>query len=98
MFAEGMGFSDSSVTALNVAISGSILAEPEACLVIRIELPRGSTLALPQHQAIIGWPPWIKVPSASLRSAVLIAPCGPSLSSPAARGGGRAAGPPASRD
>ena len=54
MFAEGMGFSDSSVTALNVAISGSILAEPEACLVIRIELARGSTRALPTHQAIIG--------------------------------------------
>ena len=54
MFAVDMGLSDSSVTALNVAIRGSILAEPEACFVIRIELPRGSTLALPQHQAIIG--------------------------------------------
>jgi len=32
--------------ALKAAISGSILAEPEACLVMMIALPFGSTLAL----------------------------------------------------
>jgi hypothetical protein len=33
------GFDDISVMALNVAISGSILAEPEACLTIMMALP-----------------------------------------------------------
>src|SRR5262249_16678644 len=40
------GFVDISATALKAAISGSILAEPEACLVMMIALPFGSTLAL----------------------------------------------------
>ena len=34
-------------TALNAAISGSILAVPEACFVITMALPLGSTFALP---------------------------------------------------
>ena len=37
------GFMPISATALKVAISGSILAEPEACLVMMMTLPCGST-------------------------------------------------------
>src|SRR5690625_5656948 len=57
-----------------MAISGSILADPLACLVIKIEFALGSTFAFPTHQAIIGWSAGAKEPSASQRSAVLIAP------------------------
>src|SRR5690606_31739438 len=59
------GFAAISDTALNKAISGSIFAEPLACLVIRIALPLGSTRALPQHQFIIGWAACSIPPSAS---------------------------------
>ena len=40
------GFVDISAMALNAAISGSILADPEACLVMIMALPLGSTRAL----------------------------------------------------
>tara|TARA_R110002126_G_scaffold142012_1_gene287461 strand:- start:14 stop:148 length:135 start_codon:yes stop_codon:yes gene_type:complete len=43
-----------SEIALKLAMSGSIFAEPAACFVMMIALPRGSTFALPTHQAIIG--------------------------------------------
>ena len=46
------GFVDISAMALNAAISGSILADPEACLVMMMALPFGSTRALtaaPEH-------------------------------------------------
>ncbi|MCY1244841.1 hypothetical protein D9M72_579400 [compost metagenome] len=48
------GFSDIKVTALNVASSGSIFAVPDACFVIRMALPLGSTLALPTQNAMSG--------------------------------------------
>jgi hypothetical protein len=37
---------------LNAALSGSILADPEACSVTRMALPFGSTRALPPAHAI----------------------------------------------
>jgi hypothetical protein len=40
------GFDDIQATALNAAMSGSILAVPEACLVMVMALPLGSTRAL----------------------------------------------------
>src|SRR4029450_7403529 len=59
--------------ALNAAVNGSIFAVPEACFVITMALPLGSTRALLTAQAIRAWPPRIRVRSASFRSAVLIA-------------------------
>ena len=50
---DDQGLVDISATALNVAISGSILAEPEACFVMMMALPFGSTLALATAQDII---------------------------------------------
>jgi hypothetical protein len=44
------GFVDINAMALNAAISGSILAEPEACFVMMMALPFGSTLALATAQ------------------------------------------------
>jgi hypothetical protein len=44
----------SSETALNVAISGSIFAVPDACLVIKKALAEGTPLAFPQDQAMSG--------------------------------------------
>jgi hypothetical protein len=41
------GFEAIHATALKAAISGSILAVPDACLVMIMALPRGSTRALP---------------------------------------------------
>ena len=43
---DDQGFVDISAIALNAAINGSILAEPDACLVMMIALPLGSTRAL----------------------------------------------------
>jgi hypothetical protein len=43
---DDAGFADIQATALNVAISGSILAVPDACLVMVMALPFGSTRAL----------------------------------------------------
>jgi hypothetical protein len=40
------GFVDIKAMALNAAIKGSILAEPEACFVTSMALPFGSTRAL----------------------------------------------------
>jgi hypothetical protein len=68
------GFEAIHAIALKAAIKGSILAVPEACFVMMIALPRGSTRALPTAHDINAWPPWHKVLSASFRSAVLIAP------------------------
>lgn len=48
------GLRDSSDTALNVDINGSIFAVPDACFVIRKALAEGTPLALPQAQAISG--------------------------------------------
>jgi hypothetical protein len=48
-------------------MSGSILAEPEACFVMMIALPFGSTRAIghcPHHQA----PTVVRVPTCSLRT------------------------------
>jgi hypothetical protein len=41
------GFVDISAMALNAAINGSIFAMPDACLVMTVALPFGSTRALP---------------------------------------------------
>src|SRR5690606_10226573 len=68
------GFRLISATALKSAISGSIFAEPDACFVMITALPLGSTFALPAHHAIRRVPPCHSAPSASFRSAVLIAP------------------------
>ena len=49
------GFVDISATALNAAISGSIFADPDACFVMMMALPFGSTRAFadgPCHQAL----------------------------------------------
>jgi hypothetical protein len=51
------GFVDINAMALNGAISGSILADPEACFVRRMALPLGSTRALLTAHAIKAWPP-----------------------------------------
>jgi len=59
------GFVDISATALNAAISGSILAVPEACLVMMIALPLGSTRALATHCP--GHERLIAVPEGSIR-------------------------------
>ena len=42
---EDQGFVDINAMALNAAISGSILAEPDACFVMMMALPFGSTRA-----------------------------------------------------
>jgi len=47
----------SASTALKNAMSGSIFAMPEACFVITMALPRGSTLALLTAHAIRSRPP-----------------------------------------
>jgi hypothetical protein len=47
------GFVDISAIALNAAINGSILALPEACFVMMIALPFGSTRALATVHDII---------------------------------------------
>jgi hypothetical protein len=52
------GFMAISAMALSAAINGSIFAVPEACLVMTMALPLGSTLALPTAHAISAWPPW----------------------------------------
>jgi hypothetical protein len=44
-----MGFVDINAMALNAAVEGSILADPEACLVTRMAFPFGSRP--PPHQA-----------------------------------------------
>src|SRR5262245_5053666 len=49
---EDHGFVEIRAIALNAAISGSILAEPEACFVIMMALPLGSTRALATAQDI----------------------------------------------
>ena len=55
---DDQGFVDINAIALNAAINGSILADPEACLVTRIALPLGSTLALATaHDDISPRPP-----------------------------------------
>jgi len=68
-----VGFEGIRAIALKAAINGSTLAVPDACLVMLMALPRGSTRALPTAHDIKAWPPWRKVLSASFRSAVLIA-------------------------
>ena len=46
------GFVDINAMALNAAINGSILALPDACFVMMMALPFGSTRALPTAPAI----------------------------------------------
>ena len=46
------GLVDINAMALNAAIKGSILADPEACFVMTMALPFGSTRALPTAQDI----------------------------------------------
>jgi len=46
------GFADIQATELNAAISGSIFALPEACFVMTMALPFGSTRALLTAHAI----------------------------------------------
>jgi hypothetical protein len=43
---EDQGFVDISAMALNAAIGGSILADPDGCFVMMMALPFGSTRAL----------------------------------------------------
>jgi hypothetical protein len=52
------GFVDISVTALNAAMSGSILAGPEAYFVMMMAFPFGSTLALATEQGHHARRPW----------------------------------------
>lgn len=47
------GFVDISTKALNVAIKGSILADPEACLVTKMAFPFGSTRARASERELI---------------------------------------------
>jgi hypothetical protein len=47
------GFVAIRAIALKAAVSGSILADPDACLAMMIALPRGSTQALLTAQAAI---------------------------------------------
>ena len=42
---EDQGFVDINAMALNAAISGSILADPDGCFVMMMALPFGSTRA-----------------------------------------------------
>jgi hypothetical protein len=51
------GFVDINAMALNAAISGSIFADPEACFVMMMAFPRGSTRALLTAHAIRACPP-----------------------------------------
>jgi hypothetical protein len=51
------GFDAIHAMALNAAMSGSIFAVPDACFVMMMALPRGSTRALPTAQAISVWQP-----------------------------------------
>ena len=46
------GFADIQATALNAAINGSIFAVPDACFVMTMALPLGSTRALLTAHAI----------------------------------------------
>jgi hypothetical protein len=55
------GFADIQATALKAAISGSIFAAPEACFVMTMALPFGSTRALLTAQDISAWPPLRKL-------------------------------------
>jgi hypothetical protein len=52
------GFVDIRAIALNAAINGSILAEPDACFVMMMALPFGSTRVghCPGHQTLIAVP------------------------------------------
>jgi hypothetical protein len=59
---------------LNAAINGSILAGPDACFVMTMALPFGSTRAFATAHAISRWPQCRKLLWASLRFAVLMAP------------------------
>ena len=54
---DDAGFADIQATALSAAISGSILAVPDACFVMTIAFPFGSTRALLTAHAIRAWPP-----------------------------------------
>jgi len=67
------GFVAISAMALNAAISGSILAEPDACFVMMMALPFGST-GVANRPGISFCPPCRSVLFASLRSAVSIVP------------------------
>jgi hypothetical protein len=49
---EDQVFTDINGMALNAAINGSILADPDACFVMMMALPFGSTRALPTAHAI----------------------------------------------
>jgi hypothetical protein len=49
---DDQGFVDINAIALNAAISGSILADPEACFVTRTAFLFGLTRALPTAHAI----------------------------------------------
>src|SRR5262249_17317889 len=49
---DDQGFVDINATALNAAINGSILADPDACLVMMMALPFGSTRALARAHEI----------------------------------------------
>ena len=60
-----------SAIALNAAMSGSILAVPDACFVMIMALPFGSTPALPTDQATLPTGPGL--PYASLRLAYRLA-------------------------
>ena len=71
---DDQGVVDISTIALNAAISGSLLADPEAYFLMTIALPFGSIRALATAQDISRWPACRSNPSASLRSAIFIAP------------------------
>jgi hypothetical protein len=51
------GFADIHATALKAAINGSIFAVPDACFVMTMALPFGSTRALLTAHAIKACPP-----------------------------------------
>jgi hypothetical protein len=54
---DDAGFADIQATALNAAINGSIFAVPDACLVMVMALPLGSTRALLTAHAVRDCPP-----------------------------------------
>src|SRR4029450_7156092 len=64
------GFADIQATALNAAIGGSIFAVPDACFVMTMALPFGSTRALLTAHAISTWPPLPKFRKAFVRVVV----------------------------
>jgi hypothetical protein len=49
---DDAGLAAIQATALNAAVNGSILAVPDACLVMMMALPLGPTRALPTAHAI----------------------------------------------